>query len=147
MDKVHRTLTTLIKDQCANFCKDNNGILNSCVPSDSACKYFINNKKLARCSYLEEGVFASESNNQARTLYYATLEAERYGEKINNRSAAKILKVAVASREIECERCKRAFKPSNNRQMYCEICSKIIRREKTRQRVKRLREKDMSVTF
>jgi len=95
MDKVHRTLTTLIKDQCANFCKDNNGILNSCVPSDSVCKYFINNKKLARCSYLEEGVFASESNNQARTLYYATLEAERYGEKINNRSAAKILKLPL----------------------------------------------------
>ena len=94
MDKVHRTLTTLIKDQCANFCKDNNGILNSCVPSDSVCKYFINNKKLARCSYLEEGVFASESNNQARTLYYATLEADLW-RKNKNRSAAKILKAAA----------------------------------------------------
>lgn len=140
MSRVNNLLKVMIKSQCANYCENNNGISNSCLKADCVCKYFTNSEELTRCRYLEESMLPDENNNAVRTLYYASLDAEREGRTINNKAATNIIK--AASRQIECERCKKAFKPSNNRQIYCERCSKIIRREHQRDLMQNRREKE-----
>ena len=130
--KLINSLKSITREQCANHFDGD------CIIRDKRCRYFEAADNLPRCRYLEESVLPYEPNNPVRVLYYASLDAERTGQDLSNKKASSIMQ--AASKQIECEKCGRPFKPSGNRQIYCDRCGKIIQKEKTRQRLQKLRE-------
>jgi len=78
-----------------------------------------------------------ELNNPVRVLYYAEIDANNSDRELTAKQAVSIMQ--AASKQIECEKFGRPFKPANNRQAYCERCGKIVRREKSRVRKQKQR--------
>lgn len=118
----------LIKDECAGYYYEDN----YCCSKDRECIYFVESDKLVKCKYFEQGVLPLDID----------LEYEyRVERKMNvgNKTSIKT--------NIKCGRCNTYFDANSNRQVYCEKCKKIIKRENNRLTKKKSRESGLDVTL
>ncbi|MEA4987644.1 MAG: hypothetical protein VB095_06255 [Anaerovorax sp.] len=119
-------IKALIKKECAGYFTEQCSIKNYCPSKDRACLFFEDNNGLPRCQYFEEGVLPLEED----------LEKDYYEEReihlISNRKAKP---------KVKCKRCGDVFDANSNRQLYCEKCKKIIKREQARVSMEKKRNK------
>ena len=116
----------LIKSQCAGYFPEQSSIHNYCCSVDGACLFFRDNEEMACCRYFEEGVLPLDED----------LEREYRLERQMGVSKNKGVKT-----NVKCSRCNSYLKAGSNRQIYCEKCRKVIKREQAKNRQQKLRAK------
>lgn len=116
----------LIKSQCAGYFPEQSSIHNYCCSVDGACLFFRENEELPCCRYFEEGVLPLDED----------LEREYRLERQMGVSKNKAVKT-----NVKCSRCNSYFKAGSNRQIYCEKCRKVIKREQARISMQKKRNK------
>jgi hypothetical protein len=117
MKKV--TIKGLVKKECANFNSDNY----TCYPTDKLCKFYtepVEGDPPTRCIYFEKGVLPLEPELE---LEYRKCRELGRDEKV-----------------IKCPDCKQFFRRRSNRQERCDLCQSIVTRDKTRERVYKMRD-------
>lgn len=118
----------LIKIECAGYYFENN----YCCTKDGECIFFLESEKLPCCKYFEKGVLPLDID----------LEFEYRVERKMNVGNKTSLKT-----NVKCDRCNLFFEAVSNRQVYCEKCKKIIKRENNRLTKKKSRESGLDVTL
>lgn len=116
---VSKKLISLIKNECANFNYDGN----CCYPKDNTCCFFTDSNELQRCKYFENGVLPLDPE----------LEFEYRKER-------KMDMAGFYMRENTCNRCGESFISHSNAQKYCKKCEPIMKRQKTKLRVRKSRD-------
>jgi len=115
----------LVKDQCACYLGDKHGISNFCCWKDGSCVMFNQEDNLPSCRYFENGVLPTDE------------ELERdYKLKRDMEDGAK-----QAKPKVNCKRCGDTFSANSNRQHYCGKCRKRNQNEKSRIRMRQMRQK------
>ncbi len=114
----------LIKSQCAGYFPELSSIHNYCCSVDGACLFFKDNEEMPCCRYFEEGVLPLDED----------LEREYILERKMGVYQGKPVKI-----NVRCNRCNSYFEAGSNRQIYCEKCRKIIKKERARNRQQKLR--------
>jgi hypothetical protein len=92
------------------------------------------------CKYFEKSVLPVDEG--LLELYKKTLEAEAHGDTLSRTQQQAIIQ--ENSKNIKCEQCGNEFKPTSNRQKYCEKCRKIKRNE---QQKRLMRNKRLLASF
>ena len=116
----------LIKSQCAGYFPEQSSIHNYCCSVDGACLFFRDNEEIPCCKYFEEGVLPLDEDLERE------YRQERQMEVCKNKSV---------KTNTKCQRCNTYFEAGSNRQIYCEKCRKIIKKEQARNRQQKLRAK------
>jgi hypothetical protein len=115
-----KDIKQLIKNECANFNYENN----FCFPKDKMCCFFLDSDTSPRCKYFEDSVLP--------------LEPEMEYEYRKDRKMS-LLDFQAREKICERERCGATFISHSNSQKYCEKCEPIMKRQKTRIRVRKHR--------
>jgi hypothetical protein len=140
-----QTIQGLVKTQCA--CHDNNcnGRSNYCCTEETPgyeCIYFMKNPDnyyIIRCKYFEENVLPLDK--QLEAVYYAQIEAEKQKQKLTNKDIEEIKEKNKNTITCANPKCKKEFKPSSNRQKYCDKCKKENAKNNQKDWVKNKRKK------
>jgi hypothetical protein len=142
-----QTIQGLTKEQCAYHENNYNGHLNFCLTGecpDNKCIYFYDSKDdyyFIRCKYFEECVLPLDK--QLEAIYYAKIEAEKNKKQLTNKEIEEIkIKNKVT---IECLKCKKEFKPTSNRQKYCNKCKKDNQKDNQKEWIKNKRKVHVDV--
>lgn len=122
---MNKQLTQFIKNECANyFTGSSNKKTYCCLEKydNNQCIYFTNEEN-PRCTYFEHCVLLL--NPEMELLYYRQL-----GDGAVPTSAS------VTATTTTCQRCGKSIVVRSRRQKYCDLCKKMIRRERAMQKIK-----------
>ncbi len=118
----------LVKQECACYFAND-----YCCMRDDKCIYFTDIEK-KRCKYFESYVLPLDQDYQL--IYNAELDKG----KISKSDKQELIEAENAKFKprIKCKNpiCNKIFPANSNRQKYCPSCSKQIKREQNRNRVK-----------
>lgn len=115
----------LIKNTCACYLGDKNGVLNYCCLNDRPCVFFNSDDPLPRCGYFENGVLPTDKKLEREYLIERNEQVESQ----------------AAQPKVKCQRCGETCPVTSNRQKYCERCRKWNEKEKSKIRMRKKRQK------
>lgn len=115
----------LVKNNCASYLGDKYGISNYCCMKDGSCVFFKQDDQLPTCRYYENGVLPIDEK----------LEFEYKSERNMH------VEMKTAKPKVNCKKCGATFEVNSNRQTCCEKCREKTRKENTRLRVRKFRQK------
>lgn len=115
----------LVKNNCASYLGDKYGISNYCCWKDGSCVFFGQDDLLPSCRYFENGVLPMDEKLEREYKMERNMEVE----------------FKVAKSKVNCKKCGTIFEANSNRQTCCEKCREKARKENTRLRVRKFREK------
>lgn len=117
-------LKQLAKNNCANYMSDRYGISNYCCSVDGTCVFFDQANVLPSCRYFEQGVLPVDQKLEHEYRHDRNMEVDPL----------------VAKPKVNCKTCGHTFEANSNRQQYCEKCRIRNKKEKTKLRVRKLRQ-------
>jgi hypothetical protein len=146
MHRKHQTVQGLVKEECAyhESLNPNNKVSNYCYTGEmpeGECLYFMKNPDnyyIIRCKYFEDCVLPMDSELEA--VYYAKIEAENNNKTLSSKDIKKIKEENKVTKTCENVKCQKEFKPSSNRQKFCDKCKKEVVKKKQKEWVKNKRE-------
>jgi len=116
----------LVKSDCAGYFAESNTANNYCCSMDGVCIFFREEgEQLTSCRYFEEGVLPLDMELEHE--YRQEHKMDTVGRK--------------AKPKVNCKRCNNSFEAGSNRQIYCEKCRKIVKREQARISIQNKRNK------
>lgn len=115
----------LVKNSCACYLGDKHGISNYCCLKDGSCVFFGQDDPLPCCRYFENGVLPTDE--KLERVY----KSERNVE----------VEYKAAKPKVNCQKCGEIFSANSNRQKFCEKCRKKNHNEKSKLRMRLMRQK------
>lgn len=128
--KTIKSIRKLITDECHCYSPILNGIKNYCqneYDEDCCCRLF----KGGRCGYFEKAVLPL--NPKLQILYISELKAKKIGYELTDSYKKNIMESessVMGKIKLICKRCNGLFFADSRRNLYCDQCKRIIRREK-----------------
>jgi len=132
-----------VRELCANhLSRGPRGIQGYCLlewTEGHRCVFATETDSLPRCRYFEEAVLPDDPRLEA--LYHAERRAAAVGYELTKQQRNLVMEEAAARGKprVNCSRCGEMFLANSNRQKMCEGCRKEVRREQSRERVKKAR--------
>lgn len=123
---TNKTIQSLVRLQCAYHDNLSNEVKNYCCTEetpDHQCIYYYNDADdyfIIRCKFFEECVLPLDKELEA--VYWATIKAEETHQELTHEEIQEIKEQHSDTKP--CLKCKGKFKPSSNRQKYCDKCKK-----------------------
>lgn len=122
---MDKHLLQFIKDECANYLAGLGKFKTYCCLekyNNNQCVYFITEEN-PRCTYFERCVLPL--NPEMELLYYRQLG-----------NGAVPTSTPVTTVTTTCQRCGKSIVVRSRRQKYCDLCKKMVRRERIMQKLK-----------
>ncbi|UZW12570.1 hypothetical protein OSC52_11960 [Clostridium pasteurianum] len=120
-------LKRLIRKECSNHFTEQGSINHYCCMIDGVCLFF-ENEENKRCQYFEEGLLPLDGDLER--VYYIEIDVKPINAQGNK-----------AKPRIKCKNCGKNVEANSNRQQYCHICKKNIKRKQARESMKKKRDK------
>lgn len=115
----------LVKNNCACYLGDKHGISNYCCWKDGSCEFFGQEEPLPHCGYFENGVLPTDDKLEREYKSERSMDVER----------------KTAKPKVNCQKCGETFSANSNRQKFCEKCREKNAKEKTKLRMRKMRQK------
>lgn len=128
--KNKNKIKRLVKNNCACFLGDKQGISNYCCFQDGSCVFFNQDDSIPSCSYFENGILPIDEQLEYDYKLERNMEVE-------NRTIKP---------KVKCKSCGDTFAANSNRQMYCEKCKQYNEKQKVKLRMRKMRKKEVDVT-